>query len=445
MLSIAGILRDNGYDINLFDCLDRNHSILNNLNKKIILKHKKNGTGNYFKEIIDKPDLLKWVPRKYGRYGIPLSLVRKELSNYSPPDIVLLTSGMTYWYPGVFEMIKLLRSIFPEVSIVLGGIYATLCYEHARRKSGADYVLSGEGEISALQIVDEISGNKSSWEQYRSIDDYPPIAYDLYTKLESAALLTSRGCPFNCPVCASNILSGKYRSRSVSKIIKEIKFLNKNFKVTEFAFYDDALLHKKNKHIRPLLNEIIKSNIKIHFHTPNGIQPREVDISTAILMKKSGFITIRLSYETIDRDRQKELSSKITDDDLKYAVINLKLAGFQLKKICAYVLMGLPGQDIEEVIKSILFVYGLGIKISLASFSPIPGTKYWDESVRMEKIYNDIDPVLTNNSIFPLNPDKFHEFVSLRSIVSFGNQIISTGKNPLDEKRFFTQLDQLLN
>jgi hypothetical protein len=39
---------------------------------------------------------------------------------------------MTYWYPGVVEAIARVRARFGAVPVVLGGVYATLCTDHAR-------------------------------------------------------------------------------------------------------------------------------------------------------------------------------------------------------------------------------------------------------------------------------------------------------------------------
>ncbi len=62
------------------------------------------------------------------------------------PDAVLVTSLMTYWYPGVTAAIRLVREYFPGVPVILGGIYASLCPDHARSHSGADLVLTGPWE-----------------------------------------------------------------------------------------------------------------------------------------------------------------------------------------------------------------------------------------------------------------------------------------------------------
>ena len=430
--------------MNYLDCLDRNHALLQDFHTNDNIQSEKDGTGHFYKEHIKKPDLLKWVPRYYSRYGLPFSIVRSYFKNQKSPDVILVTSSMTYWYPGVVQIINLLKDVFPRIPIVLGGIYATLCYNHAKRFSGADYIVTGEAEVASLKIVDQLTGNNSSYDKYRTLDDYPVPAYDLYTSLDSAAILSSRGCPYNCPVCASRILSGEYRRRSIPGIMREITDLHKKFGVHEFAFYDDALLYKKQEHIIPLLQEIISNDLPVHFHTPNGIQPRDVDDTVAHLMKTSGFRKINLSYETVNKPRQREFCSKVTDDDLRSAVVNLVNNGFKYQHLSAYVLMGLPDQDIQEVVDSILFVYSVGIKVTLASFSPIPGTKYWEESVKSGQLSGKPDPVLTNNSIFPLYKNKYDTFISLRTLTGTGNQLISESKNPLEQPSFINQLNEVL-
>jgi len=61
------------------------------------------------------------------------------------PRAILVTSLMTYWYPGVQETIQLLRQVFPEAPILLGGIYASLLPEHTKKLCGANEVLLGPG------------------------------------------------------------------------------------------------------------------------------------------------------------------------------------------------------------------------------------------------------------------------------------------------------------
>jgi hypothetical protein len=193
LLYITSVLRTNGYGVRLLDCLDRRRSHLATAPGRTRF-----GCGKFRKEIVPKPPIYKNIPRRYGRYGISEDTFCQALAELPSPAAVLITSGMTYWYPGVFRSIELLRAFFPHTPLLLGGIYATLCPQHARRFSGVDQVITGEGELAALKAVDDICGRQSHAENYDHLDALPFPAFDLYIKTDYACVLTSRGCPFRC-------------------------------------------------------------------------------------------------------------------------------------------------------------------------------------------------------------------------------------------------------
>jgi hypothetical protein len=157
LLYIASILRNLGIKVNFIDCLDRYHEGLSpSLGNSV--SHKKYRCGKYYYEEVEKPQLLKKFPRKYKRYGPPVQVFLDEIRKLSIPDIILVSSVTTYWYPGAFEAIKILRVKFPRVPIILGGAYATLCYEHALRGSGANYVFKGGDLVRLIKLIEEIEG-----------------------------------------------------------------------------------------------------------------------------------------------------------------------------------------------------------------------------------------------------------------------------------------------
>lgn len=437
LLRIGTVLKENGYSVHLLDCLDRNHPMLLAYLRLREARSRADGTGHFFKTEIEKPDVIKWVPRKYSRYGLPFQIVQDYLFSIPEPDVILMTSGMTYWYPGVVEMIALLRTMWPVVPVVLGGIYATLMPDHAGTVSGADYVITGTGEKQCLNLVQELTGQETG-DIDRSEDGYRRPLYNLYPKLFTAALLSSRGCPYQCPFCASKQLNETYHSYDPADVAEEVIDLNTRHFVKHFAFYDDALLFEKESHIIPLLREIVSHGPRAAFHTPNGIQPRMIDETVAGLMYSAGFMTIRLSYETGNPERQRSMGMKITDDDLKRAVKLLESAGFLRENLGAYVIMGLPGQPVAEVLSSIAFVMGLGIRVYLASFSPVPGTQSWQDAVASGLMKENIDPLLTNNSVFPLQKSRngYDCLVKLGSLVSWGNQLILEKRKPFNESEF---------
>jgi radical SAM superfamily enzyme YgiQ (UPF0313 family) len=84
-------------------------------------------------------------------------MLTEKLSAMERPDVIGITSGMTYWYPGLFKTIQAVKSFFKGVPVILGGIYATLCHDHAIRFSGADFVIRGSGKFEIFNIIQNFS------------------------------------------------------------------------------------------------------------------------------------------------------------------------------------------------------------------------------------------------------------------------------------------------
>lgn len=409
LLYIGAILQKAGHTVSLLDCLDRYHPDLFNFTGIDHVSGERSfGVGKYIKTEVVKPSICAEVLRHYSRYGTPLSVVQKWLSIYEKPDIVLITSGMTYWYPGVQHIIQLIKEQYPGVPVILGGIYATLCYEHAREFSGADYVVSGECEQKILEIIQNwIPLNNQSYCELKNLDDFFYPCLDFYPQLKSIPLLTSRGCPFHCTFCASHLLNGKFRQRNPNAVVEEVHYWWTKKHVYDIAFFDDALLVNSHRHFLPLMEGIAHLKIPFRFHTPNGISPAFIDRNTAYWMKKGGFVTIRLSLETISPGFQEDIQKKVSADTFTNAVDYLETAGFLRNQIGAYILMGLPGQTINDVLDTIFFVTQHGVKIKLAQFSPIPGTKAWEKEMRLNNITENFDPLLTNDTLLPMRSKIF--------------------------------------
>ena len=403
LLSLASILRCHGFNISYIDCLDRFHPQATPTDP-----YARFGRGPYLKTRISKHPGLADIPRHFSRYGIRKAWLKEDLLAIEPPDLVLMTSMMTYWYPGVQETIEVVREIFPEVTIVLGGIYATLCREHARSHSGADRIETGAGEEYILERVGEHTGYLVSLKCNPSdLDAYPYPAFDLQKKISYVPLLTSKGCPFTCQYCASHFLNPKRMMRSPKSVIDEIKYWYEKYKVEDFIFYDDALLVDGEEHAIPIFEGIINSGLSIRFHTPNAVHIRGISRQTAQLMFRAGFKTLRLGLETAAFDARQELDKKVTAEEFKQAVRWLRDAGFDRNMIGAYLLAGLPGQDMVSIENSINIVRQSNVTPVLAYYTPIPHTVLWPRAVASSRYDLESDPVFTNNAVLPCQQEPF--------------------------------------
>jgi len=347
------------------------------------------------------------------------------------PNLIGITSGMTYWYPGVFKVIEITRKFFDKVPIILGGIYATLCYEHAQKYSGVDIVFNGRGELEALKLISELTdiklrtpvrnGFKPFPTELRTdnlselripqsefrIDSLPYPAFDLYPQLDYGCITTSRGCPSRCTYCASHFLSKGFSRRDPFKVVEEIEYWTTRYNVDNIAFYDDALLIEPSKHFIPIMKEVIRRGIQCDFHTPNGLHIKEIDQEVTDLLFQGGFRTIRLGLETSNETTQVETGGKADNQDFKKAVRNLKRAGYSGEEIGVYVMVGLPGQRVGEVKESIAFVRETGAKPILVEYSPIPHTPLFEKAKQMSPFDLENEPLFHNNSILPCQWEGF--------------------------------------
>jgi radical SAM superfamily enzyme YgiQ (UPF0313 family) len=308
---------------------------------------------------------------------------------------------MTYWYPGVHEAIRILKKRFPSVPVVLGGIYATLCKNFAEKNSGADYVFEGSGLPGFLELLGKLTGTSPVFSP-DNIDEYPAPAFHLYDKIDFYPILTSRGCPFRCTYCASARLFPGFAPRDPGKVLAEILEAVEKYGVDRFALYDDALLVDVNRRLLPVMKQIIDKNLHLHFYTPNGLHARYITPEVADVMFRAGFDHLRVSLESSDESLLKNTGGKVTVGETAKAVANLINAGFRPEQIGIYLMMGIPGQSLDDCRKALDFVKDMGVQIRLSDFSPVPGTADYE---KMKTIYGDVieDPLFHNNA--------FHHFV----------------------------------
>ncbi len=291
LLYIGSILKKFGYNISYIDCLDRFHPKA----KKRVEPDSRCGRGPYLKTKIEKPKGLEDVPKNFYRYGIKRNQFVEALSSIEKPSLILVTSFMTYQYQGIIETISLLKNSFPDAPVILGGIYANLCYEHALTNSGADFVIKGEGIKQALKLAKKYTGQKTLFEfNAEDFNSYPYPAFNLQNKIAYIPIMTSKGCPYSCAYCASKYLNPNFIKRDYNAVAKEIFFWHKKFKVKDFVFYDDALLIDSENHIIPMLEKIIAKGYNVRFHTPNALHAKNISEKAAFLMFKAGFHSIKI-------------------------------------------------------------------------------------------------------------------------------------------------------
>jgi len=409
LLYIAAVLKRNGLGVHIIDCLDTYNPKMEEIYDAGKISRDETGRGQFYKERVVKPERLKGIiKRQYKRYGITPALFKHELSSIQTPEVILVTSMMTYWYPGVFEVIRLAKHCYPGVPVILGGVYATLCNEHARKFSNADVVISGYGEFQSLRYIQQLTGKEINFTPDLTEPDHLPYpAHELLSTPTALPVLTARGCPFKCTYCASSQLAPQFIRRKPSRVADEIEHFVTKHGTADFAFYDDAFLFAPEEHAVPILKEIIKRKLNVRFHFPNGLHTRYITQGVAELMMEAGCKTVRLGLETTEPFRQHSTGGKVSTEEFIRAADVLKNAGFTDTEVGVYILAGLPGQEANEVYSTIQLVKEKGLKPLIAEYSPIPGTALWEKAVALSPYPIAEEPLFHNNTLLPCQWDKF--------------------------------------
>lgn len=394
LLVLGTTLRRLGWQPYFLDCLDQDHPSMPRV------KAKSNASGHFARTSIPKPAALASVPRTYSRYGVDPVLVEKDLLELPRPDAIMVTSLMTYWYPGVREIVTILRKVFPGVPVLLGGIYASLLPDHARENSGADEVLVGPGETVIAEALYRHTGFVGSAKPAQKTLDFTP-ALDLMRRVRFLPVLTSRGCPFRCAYCASRRMVSKFERRDPGQVVAEIEEARLRYGVKDIALYDDAFLLDSEHHALQILDAAAERLAGVRWHTPNGLHAAAIDIKVALALKKAGFETLRIGAESASDLFHEATGGKTTAADFVAAVRYLRNAGFRQDQIGAYLLVGLPGQTSSMIEDDVAFVLKAGAFPKPAEYSPIPGTVMWADAISRSRYPMAEEPLFQNCTLLP--------------------------------------------
>lgn len=288
-----------------------------------------------------------------------------------------------------------------DISVCFGGVYASSHYQALLQDTRADYVIIGEGEYSLLELCDGkvISGidglaylsngqivTNAPRALIDDLDILPHPAYDLLPpfsayksrirKSPMAAIITSRGCPFNCGFCNSNIFGKKFRARSPENVISEIDFLVRKFKIKQIDILDDNFTLNIPR-AEKILDLVIDNKYDLVVNLQNGVRADRVTLPLIKKMKKAGVFKVGIGVESGNAEVLKKIAKGLDLEKVKTAN-----AWFKSERIStsAFFMLGLP-YDTEETIEQTI-QFAVDLDPDIANFSvyvPIPETRMFDE------------------------------------------------------------------
>ena len=331
------------------------------------------GRGRFFDQPVAKPAIFQDLARRFRRFGRPRDEFRAFIKGRAF-DLAMIQTSMTYWYPGIKEVIEDLRRHAPHMPIILGGVYATLCPAHARSLE-VDLVVSG-GDLRPLwRLLPPPEPSAPYW--------HPSMGDVAVTKL-------SDGCPFRCTYCAVPLLCPEFRARPAAECLQEVRGLARAG-VRQIAFYDDALLFRTEDVLRPFLQGVMRERLSLSFHAPNALNVRFLTPEIARLMVQAGFCTFFLGLESTAVGWLQQTGGKLSAQESADAIASLRGAGARF--ITAYILLGHPDAGAQEVESAMHFAHDLGLRILLSEFAPVPGTVDGERC----RQWTDLDEPLAHN------------------------------------------------
>ncbi len=417
-----------GYDVRLVDALRTDDERSREL--RGAPRRRPDGTGKAFRTRVEWPAGPLPVDRSFARYGIVAESFRTRIADAfegAAPDVALVTSGMTYWYPGVVEAVQTVRAAHPLASIAVGGVYASLLPEHCAAATGADLVAAGSSTADLAAFLGRLGLPVPTGAPHGAVVD---------SGRGFAAVRLNEGCPYRCDYCASHMLCPRFEPGDPYAAAAEVSRLSEREGVRNFAFYDDALLVDRKRVFAAFFERFAAGGAadtgaagadpgpgaaqsSVKFHLPNAVHMSHLDADIAGLMNRAGVQEVRLGFES-DSDAfhaahdagsgPKVAGGEAADDNgtagdgaaLSNAVNALRAGGFSPDRIGVYVLAGLPGQRRGEVERSVRTAGEQGVNVYVSEFSPVPGTPIWERCVELCELPIGEEPLYQNNTLLPM-------------------------------------------
>ena len=332
------------------------------------------------------------LPEKYGEYSRILledgHPVWKEIENTVidfQPDLIGI-SVFTTFAGSAFQTAKICKRVCNSCPVVMGGPHATAKADEILRISkDVDFVIRGDGETPLMQLTAYVEGKLSL------LSDIPGVSYRkgseihhnsmceanaevdalpipdrtllmneiLYSSEDMGLIMTTRGCPFRCTFCASDINRVTYRS--IEDVIKEMQDVQKRYGTHQFTFKDDSFTVNR-KRVLEFCDKLIQSGLKTRWecNTRVGL----IDEGMLKKMKMAGCNFIKIGIESGSERILKEMHKGITLDQIRQTASLLRRSAIHWT---GYFMMGVPGETEEDVRQTLLLMEAIKPDMALIS------------------------------------------------------------------------------
>ncbi len=356
------------------------------------------------------------------------------------------------------EVIKLLKTIRPDIQIILGGPEVSHLPDQPAVVELVDYVIKGPGESSFKALSAQLLQGQQP--EYSVIQGVPQaleeliMPYEFYDDEDLRNRIiyveASRGCPFKCEFCLSS-LDKTAKTFTLDRFLEEMAKLYKkgarNFK------FIDRTFNLKVAHSTAILQFFLdridanqeQQDLMVHFEV---IPDRLPDALKAMLVQfPVNSLQFEVGVQTFDPEVQALISRRQDNEQTKNNLLWLR--SHTNAHIHADLIFGLPGDTLLGFADSFDQLYELGPQeIQLGILKRLRGAPINRHSQDFQMKYSPAPPytVLQTRDISFEDLQRVGRFARYWDI--FGNQgrfkhtlPLLMGKQPF--KRFLTFADAL--
>jgi radical SAM superfamily enzyme YgiQ (UPF0313 family) len=369
--------------------------------------------------------------------------IMNEISSFKP-QVIGVYSTTFGWAKAAFTA-KELKEINKDMFVVAGGPYPIAVQERCLEDcSQFDAVVTGEGEITMVEIANKLSSGKSlegvEGVVFRSgseivkntdrtlmtdIDSLPFPARELlgdamdyipppatYKRKPVAVIMTARGCNRRCIFCFQIDRERKQgiRFRSVASVMEEVELcLSQGYR--EIKFIDDTLAADYDRAMA-IAKEIKKRKLDFTWFASACVH--QVDRPLLKAFKDAGCWAILFGAESGVQKNLNTIRKGITLDQTRKAVKAAREVGLT---VYTPFIFGIPGETFEEGLKTIEFACELNPDIAnFHALTPFPGTELYDNIDKYGTMSGDLTDYTYQGAAFTPHTMTREEIAKLRQM-----------------------------
>ncbi|MCF6300252.1 MAG: DUF4080 domain-containing protein [Proteobacteria bacterium] len=332
--------------------------------------------------------------KEFTIHDRPIDIVEKLLKE----DLKIIGFSVYVWNVNeITDVVKVLKTVAPEIILVLGGPEVSHLPDQPDLVELCDYVIQGAGEVSFKSLCEQLLNNDRP--KINHIKGIPQaleklnMPYEYYTdediKNRIIYVEASRGCPFKCEFCLSS-LDKTSKTFSDKKFLAEMDKLYKkgarNFK------FIDRTFNLKITHSVAILEfflDRMSDDLSVHFEV---IPDRLPDKLKQVLIRfPKNSLQFEVGVQTFDPQIQALISRK--QDNTKTKENLLWLRENTSAHIHADLIFGLPGDSLKNFAKSFDQLLELNPQeIQLGILKRLRGAPINRHSREFEMCYNPAPP-----------------------------------------------------